>query len=49
VVIAERADRTQRGDKKVDLPCTGVFEIRDGKIACWRDDFDLSTYRNAMA
>ncbi|MCP4038122.1 MAG: limonene-1,2-epoxide hydrolase, partial [bacterium] len=25
VVIAERLDRTQAGDKAVDLPCTGVF------------------------
>jgi limonene-1,2-epoxide hydrolase len=47
-VIAERLDRTQAGDKSVDLPCTGVFEIRDGKIACWRDYFDLGTYGRAM-
>ncbi len=47
-VIAERIDHTQAGDKTVDLPCTGVFEIRDGKIACWRDYFDLTTYLNAM-
>jgi limonene-1,2-epoxide hydrolase len=48
VVIAERIDRTQAGDKSVDLPCTGVFEIRDGRIACWRDYFDLGTYQRAM-
>ena len=48
VVIAERVDRTQAGDKSVDLPCTGVFEIRDGKIACWRDYFDIGTYARAM-
>ncbi|MCP4039892.1 MAG: limonene-1,2-epoxide hydrolase, partial [bacterium] len=48
VVIAERLDRTQAGDKAVDLPCTGVFEIRDGKIACWRDYFDIGTYARAM-
>jgi limonene-1,2-epoxide hydrolase len=48
VVIAERIDRTQAGDKSVDLPCTGVFEIRDGKIACWRDYFDIGTYSRAM-
>lgn len=48
VVIAERVDRTQAGGKSVDLPCTGVFEIRDGKIACWRDYFDLGTYSRAM-
>ena len=48
VVIAERLDRTQAGDKSVDLPCTGVFTIRDGKIASWRDYFDLGTYTRAM-
>ena len=48
VVIAERLDRTQAGDKSVDLPCTGVFEIRDGKIAVWRDYFDIGTYSRAM-
>jgi limonene-1,2-epoxide hydrolase len=49
VVIAERLDRTQAGDKSVDLPCTGVFEIRDGKIAVWRDYFDMATYARGMA
>ena len=48
VVIAERVDHTEAGDKSVDLPCTGVFTIRDGKIACWRDYFDLGTYTRAM-
>ena len=48
VVIAERLDRTQAGDKSVDLPCTGVFTIRDGKIASWRDYFDIGTYSRAM-
>ncbi len=49
VVIVERIDRTKAGDKAVDLPCTGVFEMRDGKIQCWRDYFDLGTYMGAMS
>lgn len=49
VVVAERIDHTRAGDKTIDLPCTGVFEMRDGKIACWRDYFDLNTYLTAMA
>lgn len=49
VVIAERLDRTEAGDKSVDLPCTGVFEMRDGKIAMWRDYFDMNTYISAMS
>ena len=49
LVIAERLDRTKAGPKSVDLPCTGVFVLRDGKIAVWRDYFDLATYQRAMA
>ena len=49
IVIAERMDRTQVGDKRVDLPCCGVFEMRDGKIAVWRDYFDMQSYVNAMS
>jgi len=48
VVIAERLDRTEAGEKHVDLPCTGVFEMRDGKIAVWRDYFDMATYGRGM-
>lgn len=49
VVIAERVDRTQVGDKKVELPCCGVFEMTGGKIKVWRDYFDLATYTKAVA
>jgi limonene-1,2-epoxide hydrolase len=49
VVIAERLDRTKAGDKAVDLPCTGVFEMQDGKIQVWRDYFDLGTYMKGMS
>lgn len=49
LVIAERLDRTEAGDKKVGLPCCGVFEMEGGKIKVWRDYFDLATYGNAMA
>jgi limonene-1,2-epoxide hydrolase len=49
VVIAERLDRTRIGDKAVDLPCCGVFEMAGGKIKVWRDYFDLGTYMRALA
>jgi limonene-1,2-epoxide hydrolase len=49
LVIAERLDRTKAGDKAVDLPCVGVFEMQDGKIKIWRDYFDLSTYISGMS
>ena len=47
VVIAERLDRTEMGEHAVDLPCTGVFIMEDGKIKIWRDYFDLATFSNA--
>ena len=49
VVIAERLDRTRAGEKSVDLPCVGVFELEAGKIKIWRDYFDLATYQRALA
>ena len=48
VVIAERVDRTRAGDKSVDLPCVGVFELEGGKIKAWRDYFDLATYQRGL-
>lgn len=48
-VVAERLDRTMVGDKPVDLPCCGVFEMENGKIKVWRDYFDMGTYMNALA
>jgi limonene-1,2-epoxide hydrolase len=49
IVVAERLDRTQAGEKSVDLPCVGVFELEAGKIKVWRDYFDLGTYQRAVA
>lgn len=48
VVIAERLDRTKTTQGDVDLPCTGVFEMEDGRIKVWRDYFDIGTFMNAM-
>ncbi len=48
VVIAERLDRTIVGDKPVNLPCCGVFEMQDGRIKIWRDYFDMGTYSSAL-
>lgn len=44
IVMAERLDRTRIGDRSVDLPCCGVFEMSNGKIKVWRDYFDMGTY-----
>ena len=49
IVFTERIDRMTIGGKRVVLPCAGVFEIRDGKIAAWRDYFDLATWQRQTA
>jgi len=49
VVFTERIDRMTIGGKRVVLPCAGVFEIHDGKIAAWRDYFDLATWQRQTA
>ena len=45
VVLTERVDRFVIQGSPVSLPVMGAFEIRDGKIAAWRDYFDLASYR----
>jgi limonene-1,2-epoxide hydrolase len=44
VVFTERVDRFEMGERIVELPVAGVFEIRDGKIASWRDYFDMGMW-----
>ena len=48
IVVAERIDRTRMGEKQVDLPCCGVFEMAGGRIQVWRDYFDMQTYMRAF-
>jgi limonene-1,2-epoxide hydrolase len=49
IVVVERMDRTVAAGKPVDLPCCGVFEMKNGKIAVWRDYFDMTTYIKALS
>ena len=42
VVMNERLETWVEGQVRIDLPVAGVFEIRNGKIAKWRDYFDLA-------
>jgi limonene-1,2-epoxide hydrolase len=44
VVFTERIDRMTIMGNKVVAPVAGVFEVRDGKIAAWRDYFDLQMF-----
>jgi limonene-1,2-epoxide hydrolase len=45
VVMNERLDRFQLDGRWVEVPVAGLFVLRDGRIALWRDYFDLATYR----
>ena len=48
VVLTERVDGFT-GTKPISLQVMGVFEIKDGKIAAWRDYFDLAEWTKQMA
>jgi len=49
VVMTERVDRFVIGGKTVELPVMGAFEVRGGKIAAWRDYFDMATWTKQTA
>jgi limonene-1,2-epoxide hydrolase len=50
LVMNERVDAFITADKTMELPVTGVFEVTDdGKIAAWRDYFDLNQLMTQMA
>jgi limonene-1,2-epoxide hydrolase len=44
LVFTERIDRFDMNGKRFDLPVNGVFELRNGKIASFRDYFDLASF-----
>jgi limonene-1,2-epoxide hydrolase len=45
LVLAERIDYfTMNDGRKVVLPVTGVFEVKNGKIARFSDYFDLADF-----
>ncbi len=48
VVLTERVDNFKVGDTRVSVPCMGVFELRDGKIAAWRDYWDLRQFEQQL-
>ena len=47
-VLTERVDVFTLAAKTIDLPVMGAFEVRDGKIAAWRDYFDLNQFMSQM-
>jgi limonene-1,2-epoxide hydrolase len=49
LVMNERTDRFQIGDRWIEARVMGVFELRGGKIAAWRDYFDLAEFQSQMS
>jgi len=48
-VLTERVDRFTIGDKRIELPVMGTFEVgSDGKITAWRDYFDMAQFTSQM-
>ena len=44
IVMNERTDRFHLPDRVAEAKVMGVFELRNGKIAAWRDYFDLAQF-----
>jgi len=49
VVMVERVDNFLVGETRVSVPSMGIFELRGGKIAAWRDYWDLEQFESQMA
>ena len=48
VVLTERLDRFLVDETCIEVPCMGIFELRDGKIAKWRDYWDLGQFERQL-
>jgi len=49
IVMVERVDYFLVGETRVSVPSMGIFELRDGKIAAWRDYWDLQQFESQIA
>jgi len=47
-VFIERLDRHRIKEGWFELPVTGVFEVKNGKIVYWREYFNLATVVDGM-
>ena len=45
----ERTDRFEAGGRWIEIAVAGVWELRDGQIALWRDYFDVGQFNASMA
>jgi limonene-1,2-epoxide hydrolase len=48
VVLTERVDAFITPTVTIELPVMGTFEIVNGKIAAWRDYFDLNQFMSQL-
>jgi limonene-1,2-epoxide hydrolase len=49
-VLTERVDRFVLGGKRIEIPVMGAFEIdAEGRIAAWRDYFDMQQFMKQMS
>jgi limonene-1,2-epoxide hydrolase len=49
VVLTERVDVFVIGDRSIELPVMGTFEVVDGRIVAWRDYFDMNQFMAQLA
>jgi limonene-1,2-epoxide hydrolase len=49
IVMTARVDNFLVGERRVSVPCMGIFELRGGKIAAWRDYWDLQQFERQLA
>jgi limonene-1,2-epoxide hydrolase len=49
VVLTERVDVFTLPGRTISLPVMGSFELRDGRIAAWRDYFDMNQFMSQLA
>ena len=48
IVLTERVDVFVLADRTIELPVMGAFEVRDGRIAAWRDYLDMNQFMSAL-
>jgi limonene-1,2-epoxide hydrolase len=48
VVMNERVDRFDIGERWLEIPVAGVWEVHDGRITLWRDYFDMDSFNRQL-
>ena len=48
LVLTERVDHFLVGGTRVSVPCTGIFELREGRIAAWHAYWHLRQFERQL-